>query len=613
MRITTIHTLSHIPQSTSFVHIREGDKYITDSHIQFSTVEEDVSPIVSNPVVSEGDDINLTCHTCGITFGSDYHTRDEHFKSDWHVFNIKLKTKGIPSITLQDYQENYADFNGDFDDLLEESDDIEPVILKGSSKIDFYGDNGKVYTLWKNVVSPIANTKIVMSEEYVESLRSLPQRNKWIILMSLGGRFAGGVFEGERCVSHKTFHRYTVRKKQGGSQVSRDNRSATSAPKSIGASIRRFQTKMFIEKIHETLDAWSGHIENCDLIFIYAPSHNWAYFFDLEEPILDKDDDRIRSIPFSSRKPSFEEVKNCFKKLRQIEISDYSKEDIIYQEETVKQLIKPVNNIQEIVGTEVQTLDEEDRITYLIETGDFDKFVEIFSADEYFPDVPFIFSSLLYKRNNILQFLLEGNHVADINYQSFEQLENALHLAFKNNIPKNLIFMLLEKGADPTVKNIHNFYPHQLTKNAGLKKSLRIFAGENLGMWDWKSIGIHPLTPEDVKEFKKKKQEKNRKKRQRKQQKKAETAPESDVIEDKTTIDNEVDNVNHDRNNKIRLMSDREKRALAAEQRILKQAGQNRLCDNCNQEIMGVPFERLNYKYCSTSCVRSHMQILKNQ
>ncbi len=55
-----------------------------------------------------------------------------------------------------------------------------------------------------------------------------------------GGHFAGAVFEGANAVAHKTFHCYTVRAKQGGSQSSADNRSGTSHPKSAGASLRRY-------------------------------------------------------------------------------------------------------------------------------------------------------------------------------------------------------------------------------------------------------------------------------------------------------------------------------------------------------------------------------------
>lgn len=49
-------------------------------------------------------------------------------------------------------------------------------------------------------------------------------------------------------IQHKTFHSYTVRAKQGGSQSSRDNKSGGSShPKSAGASLRRYNEAAFAE------------------------------------------------------------------------------------------------------------------------------------------------------------------------------------------------------------------------------------------------------------------------------------------------------------------------------------------------------------------------------
>ncbi len=60
-------------------------------------------------------------------------------------------------------------------------------------------------------------------------------------------------------------------------------------------------------------------------------------------------------------------------------------------------------------------------------------------------------------------------------------------------------------------------------------------------------------------------------------------------------------------------LSDRDKRAMAAEKRMIKQlpvgsavrsAG---VCAACGSSLAGVvPFERLTYKYCSMACVKEH-------
>lgn len=62
-----------------------------------------------------------------------------------------------------------------------------------------------------------------------------------------GGHFAGAVFQGSEPIIHKTFHCYTVRAGQGGSQSSRDNRSGGSQPKSAGASLRRYNEQALVQ------------------------------------------------------------------------------------------------------------------------------------------------------------------------------------------------------------------------------------------------------------------------------------------------------------------------------------------------------------------------------
>jgi hypothetical protein len=97
--------------------------------------------------------------------------------------------------------------------------------------------------------------------------------------MSSGGRFAAAIFEGLVMKNHKTLVRYTVRKKQGGSQSSKDNQSGGSGPKSAGATMRRYNEKRFREQILEVLSAWSAELAQVHLIFLFAPGINWNFFF----------------------------------------------------------------------------------------------------------------------------------------------------------------------------------------------------------------------------------------------------------------------------------------------------------------------------------------------
>jgi hypothetical protein len=53
-------------------------------------------------------------------------------------------------------------------------------------------------------------------------------------------------------------------------------------------------------------------------------------------------------------------------------------------------------------------------------------------------------------------------------------------------------------------------------------------------------------------------------------------------------------------------MSEREKRALAAERRLAAMTGKSDCCAWCGKQLITVPFERLNFKYCTTTCVVQH-------
>lgn len=53
-------------------------------------------------------------------------------------------------------------------------------------------------------------------------------------------------------VQHKTFHRYTVRAKRGTAQGLRDAQNRSHAPKSAGASLRRYNETALLKARHPT-------------------------------------------------------------------------------------------------------------------------------------------------------------------------------------------------------------------------------------------------------------------------------------------------------------------------------------------------------------------------
>ena len=75
--------------------------------------------------------------------------------------------------------------------------------------------------------------------EVLDALNCLiTSKLRWTVLMLRSGHFAGAVFDKDNAIVHKTFHRYTTRRKQGGAQSACDG--SGNAPKSAGASLRRY-------------------------------------------------------------------------------------------------------------------------------------------------------------------------------------------------------------------------------------------------------------------------------------------------------------------------------------------------------------------------------------
>ena len=62
-------------------------------------------------------------------------------------------------------------------------------------------------------------------------------------------------------------------------------------------------------EIQDTLKSWKERLQAAALIFVHAPSSNAAALFGGDHPALERGDARIRSVPFTTRRPTFTETK----------------------------------------------------------------------------------------------------------------------------------------------------------------------------------------------------------------------------------------------------------------------------------------------------------------
>ncbi|KAH7926441.1 hypothetical protein BV22DRAFT_1032943 [Leucogyrophana mollusca] len=197
---------------------------------------------------------------------------------------------------------------------------------------------------------------------YLAELRALQARveggRSWALFMVAGGHFAGAVArvargeedvraegnaQGKRkgrpqkpkpeveILKHKTFHRYTTRRKQGGSQSVNDN--AKGAAISAGAQLRRYGEQALREDIRALLQDWAPEIDGCERIWIRASVSNRRIFLDYEGCVIAKGDDRLRTFPFPTRRPTQSELTRCLLELTQVKTSHLTEDALRAQDE----------------------------------------------------------------------------------------------------------------------------------------------------------------------------------------------------------------------------------------------------------------------------------------
>ncbi|XP_006822109.1 tRNA endonuclease ANKZF1-like [Saccoglossus kowalevskii] len=326
-----------------------------DFETELSEMSENEVGNANNEIKEHKVSDKMLCSTCNIQFHSRSEQK-EHYKLDWHRFNLKQKAIGLEAISEEEFEKvaagGISSISGS-DSSDETDDDLSPtskphaahtwlpsrakssLVGSGTSesetdddakprragrrypKVYFKNEDGQIISVYRCLLHGKKDIP-VSHYEFVYRANNLVHQQQWCILMVAGGHFAGALFNGDSVVMHKTFHRYTVRAKRGTSQGARDSQSGAFA-RSAGASLRRYNEAALSQDIHDLLDSWSEHLAKCDHIFLRAPSFNKSIFFGGKKAPFDKKDCRIVTIPFSTRRPTFAELKRVHSLLSVVE------------------------------------------------------------------------------------------------------------------------------------------------------------------------------------------------------------------------------------------------------------------------------------------------------
>lgn len=180
---------------------------------------------------------SATCAFCDVKFDSFVQQRS-HFRTDWHKYNVQRQARGLPSLTEEEFEDmsdlgSHSSLSGSEDEHENDDDDDD----------DASDESGKTHV--KELSSrPVPAQITGTNAEQVEfkhptqdafivvykaalpdssSLASFASFGPWCIILAGGGHFCAALFDSHGSVlAHKTFHRYTSRRKQGGSQAAAD-------------------------------------------------------------------------------------------------------------------------------------------------------------------------------------------------------------------------------------------------------------------------------------------------------------------------------------------------------------------------------------------------------
>jgi hypothetical protein len=478
------------------------------------------SNTVVNPIDIQSQE-KLTCATApGIVFSSIEHLR-QHLRSDYHVFNLKRKMKRKKLLSLEAFSK--SDASSDEEEEIDEVRERKKVIdfdcvsteLLPLSYFRFRDGEFKA-SVWSCILDKESGT-----------ISFNPHTNTvtWLLLLySSSGHFAGAVYQNGRCIAHKTFHRYTSRRKQGGSQSAHDNKSGKA--NSIGAQIRRANEVQLRKDIHELLvNKWHRHVQEANSIFIGATSRNRAVFFKIPTGVKIKcaalqKSDKIKYIPFATARPTLSECDSVCRRLGRLRFMH----NVSISESNTKlqDVNEPVTQIAESVaqGTSIDLVGMQPVVAIpSLSEG------RVCLHDAIVRNDTQLVKKILKKSERYVD-----NHSAPNNYKREDtvnvndaldaKFSTGLHVAVKQDL-HDMVKLLLLHNANPALLDSKQNPPFKLAKSKKVRDVFRLYMGSNPDKWDYKTAAMESagaLTLEKINERKRKAKEKKKKARQRKKE-----------------------------------------------------------------------------------------------
>ncbi|XP_009674417.2 tRNA endonuclease ANKZF1 isoform X3 [Struthio camelus] len=616
----------------------------------------------------------MYCLTCAQAFDS-REEQTEHYRLDWHRFNLKQRLLGRPALPAEGFEEktcagDVSSISGsdlESSDSSSESQSLPPVsnsaetsqVLR-SHKVLFRNGKGQLISAYRCVLGT-GKGGSEEPAELVASLQSLSASTCWVVLMMGGGHFAGAVFQGPQLQEHKTFHRYTVRARRGTSQSLRDAQTPAAAPRISRTCWQAGRTTY--GKLGASSSGPLATTGRCSLAAgtllsprvtpVSATSHSapagppcgrccestlcWPACRCTDTPLEEitrspqkglqkgrraaemdvvREDMTGPALSPRSAPEEEEEEESLAGKLETVEVTlgtlDLREFEVIPKRNRKRRRkrdkkVEKGSCAEEIGSLELSTEPQREAGAEPLSWsngGDTQTQLRdaLFTACKT-GDVGTLRHLLGVLDNGTSPGDSEGEKEAVLcsllNQPVDERGCTLLHVAACAG-KAEAVYLLLEAGADPALRDRQEQPPYCVSADKPTRNAFRKFVVDHPDKYDYSRAKVPgPLTPEmEAKKLEKKRAQKAQRK-QREQVQREERQRWEQEQEEKQ---------------RFAALSDREKRALAAERRLAAQlqdtgttlANISR-CWHCGESLLGrIPFHYLDFSFCSTACLQTH-------
>lgn len=378
-------------------------------------------------------------------------------------------------------------------------------------------------------------------------------------------------------IAHKTFHRYTTRRKQGGAQSAND--SAKGAAHSAGASIRRYNEAALEQEIRALLSEWRELIGNAQLIFVRATgsSNRRILFGPYEGQVLRQNDPRNRSFPFSTRRATQAELMRAFVELTRVKVSEVDEAALAAVAAAAEAEAASHAKTPSIPAKVTPPKPSKEEETAALHTSQLQALIRRSKA-------PAVLSYL--SSNSLSANYLFHPPTSHANHHA----PTPLHLASSVNSPIVVLALLTKAGADPTAPNGERKVAFEVAGDRATRdafREARFELGEE--KWDWSATHVPPaLSKAEVeKRNQREKVEAEKVEAQRRKGEEERLRKEGPKVEDASAgrkggkVLGAVEKTAEERRAEdargmtpeIRMRLERERRARAAEERMKRFAG----------------------------------------